>query len=151
MTNGRDDIPQHVRKAVVEALRAEAAKQMPLPDNMEFGETFERRLREARRVSDRAVYEFPSHIREWFDGLSRDDIGKLNKVIGLSEKTITWIDDKNERELKSLDGAVEFITSSRTAAKVMMWVCGTAVTFVTAAFALAKSGVDLFWAFRGGK
>ena len=136
---------------MVEALRAEAAKQMPVPDNTESGETFERRLREARRVSDRSVYEFPSHIREWFDGLSREDIGKLNKVISLSTKTVEWIDDKNERELKSLDGAVEFITSSRTAAKVMMWVCGTAVTFVTAAFALAKSGVDLFWAFRGGK
>lgn len=151
MANGRDDIPPHVRKVVLEAIRAEAAKQMPLPDNLESGESFERRLREARRLSDRAVYEFPAHIREWFDGLSREDITKLNKVLSLSPKTMDWIGEKNERELTSLDGAVEFITSSRTAARVLMWVCGTAVTFVTAAFALAKSGFDLFWAFRGGK
>ena len=50
-----------------------------------------------------------------------------------------WVAEKNTRELERLDGAVEFISSSRTAAKALMWVCGVAASFAITAFGLAKS------------
>ncbi|WP_246747984.1 hypothetical protein [Methylobacterium sp. SD274] len=49
-----------------------------------------------------------------------------------------------------MDGVVEFVSSSRTAAKVLMWVCGTATAAVLGAIALAKGGFDLFKTVRGG-
>jgi hypothetical protein len=62
---------------------------------------------------------------------------------------VKWVAEKNSRELDRLDGAVEFISSSRTAAKVLMWVCGVAVTCVTGSIGLAKAGIDAFALFRG--
>jgi len=139
-------------EVLVRALAERMGDEMPAPQNYEAGDRFDRRMTTSHRVpSDRDFYEFPAHLREWFDGLDKDDIGRLNKVIQLSPKTVNWIAEKNERELVSLDGAVEFITSSRTAAKVLIWVCGMAVAFVGGVVALAKSGVDAFSLIRGGR
>ena len=74
---------------------------------------------------------------------------KLEVLISLRPETVKWVSEKNSRELERLDGAVEFISSSRTAARVLMWVCGTAVAFVGGVVALAKSGFDAFALFRG--
>lgn len=95
-------------------------------------------------------YRPPPHLMEWFATLSKDDVSHLQKLIDLKPATVEWIAEKNDRELKSLDGAVEFITSSRTAAKVLAWCFAAAVSIVGGAVALAKSGYDLFSLFRGG-
>lgn len=94
---------------------------------------------------------FPLHLRKWFDTLSEADVLKLERLMAVKQETVAWIDAKNDRELKNLDGAVEFITSSRTAAKVLMWVGGMAVAFVGGVTALAKNGIDLFSMLRGGR
>lgn len=94
-------------------------------------------------------YEPPAHLIEWFASLSRADVERLEKLVHLRPETVSWIEGKNDRELKNLDGAVEFITSSRTAGRVLMWVGGLAVTIVGGATALAKNGMDIFSMFRG--
>ena len=79
------------------------------------------------------------------------DVVKLERLMALKAETVTWIEGKNDRELKQLDGVVEFVSSSRTAAKVLMWVCGAAVSFVVGVAAFAKGGYDMLAIFRGGK
>ena len=91
------------------------------------------------------------HVEGWISTLSAEDVAKLEVLIALRSETVKWVAEKNSRELERLDGAVEFISSSRTAAKALMWVCGVAASFAITAFGLAKSGIDLFWAFRGGR
>ncbi|MFY9289252.1 MAG: hypothetical protein WAP03_00925 [Methylorubrum rhodinum] len=95
--------------------------------------------------------QHPPHLADWLASLSKADVEKLEKLVHLRAETVAWIEGKNERELKNLDGAVEFITSSRTAAKVLMWVGGMAVAFVGGVAALAKNGIDLFSMLRGGR
>jgi hypothetical protein len=90
-----------------------------------------------------------AHVETWISTLSTEDIAKLETLIALRPETVKWVAEKNSRELERLDGAVEFISSSRTAAKVLMWVCGVAVTCVTGSIALAKAGYDAFALFRG--
>lgn len=97
------------------------------------------------------VFEPHPHLRVWFASLSEDDVKSLQALLSLRPETITWVGQKNDRELKQLDGAVEFITSSRTAARVLMWCCGTAVAFVAGVVALTKNGIDMFQILRGGK
>ena len=89
------------------------------------------------------------HVEVWIATLSVEDVTKLETLLALRSETVKWVSDKNSRELEKLDGAVEFISSSRTAAKVLMWVCGVAVTCVTGSIALAKAGIDAFSMFRG--
>ena len=89
------------------------------------------------------------HVEVWITTLSPEDITKLQTLLDLRAETVKWVSEKNKRELERLDGAVEFISSSRTAAKVLMWVCGVAVTCVTGSIALAKAGIDAFSLFRG--
>lgn len=89
------------------------------------------------------------HVEGWIRTLSPEDISKLEVLIALRPETVKWVAEKNSRELEKLDGAVEFITSSRTAAKVLMYVSGVAVAFVGGVVALAKSGFDAFALFRG--
>jgi hypothetical protein len=89
------------------------------------------------------------HVEVWIGTLSTEDITKLETLLALRTETVRWVAEKNSRELERLDGAVEFISSSRTAAKVLMWVCGVAVTCVTGSIALAKAGIDAFALFRG--
>ena len=91
------------------------------------------------------------HVEGWISTLSAEDITKLDTLLALRPETVKWVSEKNSRELERLDGAVEFISSSRTAAKALMWVSGVAASFALTAFGLAKSGIDLFWAFRGGR
>ena len=104
----------------------------------------------ARRPSP-AVFQPPLHLVEWFSSLSKADVEKLEKLVHLRPETVAWIEGKNDRELKQLDGVVEFVSSSRTAAKVLMWVCGAAVSFVVGVAAFAKGGYDMLAIFRGGK
>ncbi len=80
---------------------------------------------------------FPPHLRKWFGSLSEGDVERLEKLISLKPETSEWVDAKNDRELKTLDGAVDFINSSCTAAKVLTWVCGTAATFLAGVVTLA--------------
>ncbi len=136
-------------------LKAFLASQMP--DRMPTapvdvsGVELDRHLMDGlRRRDGRDIYMFPPHLRKLFDTLSEGDVAKLERLITLRPETINWIHDKNDRELKGLDGAVEFITSSRTAAKVLAWCFAAAVSFVGGAVALAKGGYDLFALFRGG-
>ncbi|MCJ2034977.1 hypothetical protein [Methylobacterium sp. J-068] len=100
---------------------------------------------------DGQVVAFPPHLRRLFASMSPADVERFEKLIALDPKTIAWIAEKNSRELTQLDGAVEFITSSRTAARVLMWVCGVAVTFVGGVVALTKNGIDFFAIIRGAK
>lgn len=95
------------------------------------------------------MYQPPQHLIEWFASLSKADVERLEKLVSLRPETVSWIEGKNDRELKNLDGAVEFITSSRTAGRVLMWVGGLAVTIVGGVTALAKNGMDIFSMFRG--
>lgn len=128
------------------------ADRMPAPPNTELGERFDRQLMEAQgRRDGRDIHMFPAHLRTWFDTLSAEDVQKLERLMAVKAETVAWIDAKNERELKRLDGAVEFINSSRTAGKVLIWVGGMAVAFVGGVAAFAKSGYDLFFLFRGGR
>lgn len=125
---------------------------VPTPPNTVLGETFDRQLMEAQgRRDGRDIHMFPAHLRTWFDTLSEADVKKLQKLMDVKAETVAWIDAKNDRELRNLDGAVEFITSSRTAAKVLMWIGGTAVAFVAGVATLATKGLDLFALFRGGR
>jgi hypothetical protein len=89
------------------------------------------------------------HVESWFSTLSQEDITKLETLISLRSETVKWVSEKNSRELEKLDLAVEFVNSSRTAAKVLMWVSGVAFTCVTGSIALAKAGIDAFAIFRG--
>ncbi|TXN72400.1 hypothetical protein [Methylobacterium sp. WL6] len=91
------------------------------------------------------------HVETFISTLSVEDVSKLEALMALRPETVKWVAEKNTRELERLDGAVEFISSSRTAAKALMWVSGVAASFAITAFGLAKSGIDLFWAFRGGR
>lgn len=128
------------------------ADRMPAPPNTELGEKFDRQLMEAQgRRDGRDIHMFPPHLRTWFDTLSVDDVQKLERLMAVKAETVAWIDAKNGRELQKLDGAVEFITSSRTAAKVLIWIGGMAVAFVGGVAALAKNGIDLFSMLRGGR
>lgn len=128
------------------------ADRMPAPPNTELGERFDRQLMEAQgRRDGRDIHMFPAHLRKWFDTLSEADVAKIERLMSLKAETVTWIEGKNDRELKQLDGVVEFVSSSRTAAKVLMWVCGAAVSFVVGVAAFAKGGYDMLAIFRGGK
>lgn len=91
------------------------------------------------------------HLAEWLTSLSQNDTKRLQVLINLRPETVAWINARKDRELKNLDGAVEFITSSGTAARVLMWVGGMAVAFVGGVTALAKNGIDLFAMRRGGR
>lgn len=125
---------------------------MPAPPNTELGERFDRRLMESQSRRDgRDIHMFPAHLRTWFDTLSEADVMKLERLMAVKAETVAWIEGKNDRELKQLDGVVEFVSSSRTAAKVLMWVCGAAVSFVVGVAAFAKGGYDMLAIFRGGK
>ncbi|TXN23976.1 hypothetical protein [Methylobacterium sp. WL9] len=108
-------------------------------------------LHQPNRPAPEAHFRPKTHLAEWFDSLSTADVKKLEVLIALRPETVEWIAEKNSRELKSLDGAVEFITSSRTAARVLMWVGGAAVAFVAGVVGLTKNGMDLFAIVRGGK
>lgn len=125
---------------------------MPAPPNTEIGERFDRHLMASQgRRDGRDIHMFPAHLRTWFDTLSEADVTKLERLMAVKAETVAWIEGKNDRELKQLDGVVEFVSSSRTAAKVLMWVCGAAVSFVVGVAAFAKGGYDMLAIFRGGK
>jgi hypothetical protein len=100
---------------------------------------------------ERRLYPFPPHLRRLFDSIDEADVAKIIKLLTLRPETIDWMDGKSPRELKNLDGVVEFVSSSRTAARVLMWVGGFAVAFVGGVTALAKNGIDLFAMMRGGR
>ncbi|WP_132256542.1 hypothetical protein [Methylobacterium segetis] len=153
MTDARRRKPEdeHVcRRAATQAVGQGLREQIPLPQRG-LGEDEIRRAYDMDDDDDRRPLRAASHVRKLINALSEADVAKLEKLLSLKPETVAWVDAKNDRELKSLDGAVDFINSSRTAAKVLMWVCGVAVTFVTGTVALAKSGYDLFALLRGGK
>lgn len=143
-------------RAPIESLGEGMRSRMHLPERS-FGEDQLERARQDVRQDpihlgeDSQVVGFPPHLRRLFASLSPADVDRFEKLLALDPKTIVWIAEKNSRELTQLDGAVEFITSSRTAARVLMWVCGVAVTFVGGVVALTKNGIDLFQIMRGGK
>ena len=140
---------EHAR-ALLRSLQGPLPDRLPTPPNTVLGETFDRQLMEAQgRRDGRDIHMFPAHLRTWFDTLSEADVAKLQRLMEVKAETVAWIDAKNERELKRLDGAVEFINSSRTAGKVLIWVGGMAVAFLGGVTALAKNGYDLFSLFRG--
>lgn len=148
----RKEVSLERARELVRILEAQLPDRMPAPPNTELGERFDRQLMEAQgRRDGRDIHMFPAHLRTWFDTLSAEDVQKLERLMAVKAETVAWIDAKNERELKRLDGAVEFINSSRTAGKVLIWVGGMAVAFVGGVAAFAKRGYDLFFLFRGGR
>ncbi|UYW32532.1 hypothetical protein [Methylorubrum extorquens] len=139
-------------RALLRSLQGGLPDRLPAPPNTILGEAFDRQLLESQgRRDGRDIHMFPAHLRKWFDTLSETDVVKLERLMALKAETVTWIEGKNDRELKQLDGVVEFVSSSRTAAKVLMWVCGAAVSFVVGVAAFAKGGYDMLAIFRGGK
>jgi hypothetical protein len=148
----RKEVSLERARELVRILEAQLPDRMPAPPNTELGERFDQRLMEGQgRRDGRDIHMFPVHLRTWFDTLSVDDVQKLERLMAVKAETVAWIDAKNGRELQKLDGAVEFITSSRTAAKVLIWIGGMAVAFVGGVAALAKNGIDLFSMLRGGR
>lgn len=148
----KNDVSIEAARALLRSLQGPLPDRLPAPPNTVLGETFDRQLMEAQgRRDGRDIHMFPAHLRTWFDTLSEADVKKLQKLMDVKSETVAWIDAKNDRELRNLDGAVEFITSSRTAAKVLIWIGGMAVAFVGGVAALAKNGIDLFSIVRGGR
>lgn len=148
----RKEVSLDRARELVRLLEAQLPDRMPAPPNTELGERFDRRLMESQSRRDgRDIHMFPAHLRTWFDTLSEADVMKLERLMAVKAETVAWIEGKNDRELKQLDGVVEFVSSSRTAAKVLMWVCGAAVSFVVGVAAFAKGGYDMLAIFRGGK
>jgi hypothetical protein len=148
----RKEVSLERARELVRLLEGQMPDRMPAPPNTELGERFDRHLMEAQgRRDGRDIHMFPAHLRKWFDTLSEADVMKLERLMAVKAETVAWIDGKNDRELRNLDGAVDFITSSRTAAKVLIWIGGTAVAFVAGVTALAKNGIDLFSILRGGR
>lgn len=107
--------------------------------------------RSPRQPPEQAGFKPQAHLEAWFATLSAEDVKKLQTIVELRSETVAWIAEKNPRELKSLDGAVEFVTSSRTAAKVLAWCFVTAATAFGLVVTAAKNGIDLFQIVRGGK
>lgn len=60
-----------------------------------------------------------AHLEVWFASLSKEDVSKLETLLALRPETVAWVSGKSPKELQNLGGAVEFVTSSRTAAKVV--------------------------------
>lgn len=148
----RKEVSLDRARELVRLLEGQLPDRMPAPPNTELGERFDRRLMESQSRRDgRDIHMFPAHLRTWFDTLSEADVMKLERLMAVKAETVAWIEGKNDRELKQLDGVVEFVSSSRTAAKVLMWVCGAAVSFVVGVAAFAKGGYDMLAIFRGGK
>lgn len=141
----RADLQRYAARSLGEPLRESLQ-----PPERGFGEE---QLRRALDLDDdeRRLHKVSPHVRRLFDSISEDDAARFRRLLAIKPETILWINEKNDRELKSLDGAVEFINSSRTAARVLMWVCGTAVAFVGGVVALAKNGIDFFAIIRGGR
>lgn len=148
----KNDVSIEHARALLRSLQGPLPDRLPTPPNTVLGETFDRQLMEAQgRRDGRDIHMFPAHLRTWFDTLSEADVQKLERLMAVKAETVAWIEGKNDRELKQLDGVVEFVSSSRTAAKVLMWVCGAAVSFVVGVAAFAKGGYDMLAIFRGGK
>ncbi|WP_264048841.1 hypothetical protein [Methylobacterium flocculans] len=93
----------------------------------------------------------PKHLRSLLNSIDEADAAKLQALLSLNPKTVAWISEKNPRELMNLDGAVDFVTSSRTAAKILAWCFVTAATAFGHVVTAAKNGMGLFQIFRGGK
>lgn len=125
-------------------------ERMPLPSRS-LGEDEVRRAYDLDDDDDRRVMRLPKHLRTLLNSIDEDGASKIKALLDLDQKTIEWIAEKNTRELKSLDGAVEFVTSSRTAAKVLAWCFVTAATAFGLVVTAAKNGIDLFQIVRGGK
>lgn len=98
--------------------------------------------------------DLPEHVRKWLEGKNTRDLAEIDEAQQLIDRlpveTRNWLKGKNAKDLQNIDAAVEFIGSSRTAARVLMWIGGIAVTFLTGSWALAKAGIDAFAMFRGG-
>ena len=141
---------QHVcRRAATEGVGEALRQRVPLPTRG-LGEDEVRRAYDLDD-EDRKVMRFPRHMRTLLNSIDEDEAVKIKALLNLDPKTVAWIADKNPRELKNLDGAVEFVTSSRTAAKVLAWCFVTAATAFGLVVTAAKNGMDLFQIFRGGK
>ena len=137
-------------RAPIEALSAGMQERMPLPSRS-LGEDEVRRAYDLDEDDDRKVMRLPRHIRKLLSSIDEGEVAKLQALMNLDAKTVAWIAEKNPRELKSLDGAVEFVTSSRTAAKVLAWCFVTAATAFGLVVTAAKNGIDLFQIVRSGK
>lgn len=153
MADERDGgIKPELVDGIIRGLSEVLGDRLPKPSNRELGHDFDRRMRaQSDDEDDLRHVRAPPYVRELISTLSRSDVERLQKLLSLKPETVAWVDAKNDRELKSLDGAVEFISSSRTAARVLMWAGGLVVAFVGGVTALAKNGIDLFALLRGGR
>lgn len=141
-------IPREVMEAVIRELFPGIDASAFLPEDLL------RRARGETKVSDdngeyKAV-RLPQYMRDFLATMSAEDVKKLHKLMELKTSTVEWIAQKNDKELMHLDGAVEFVVSSRTSAKILIWLMGISFTIVTSTWALAKLGIDVFNTFRGG-
>jgi hypothetical protein len=141
---------QGAYRAAAEVIGAGSRDMLGLPERS-LGEDMRRRAYDMEEDDDRRYMKFPPHLRKLFDHIGPDDVNKLIKLMSLKESTVKWIDGKSDKEYEKLDGAVEFLNSSRTAGKVLFYVAGVLASFLLSVFALAKSGWDVFTTFRGVK
>lgn len=138
------------RRAAMDSVAEGMRERVPLPTRG-LGEDVVRQAYDIDEDDDRKVMRLPKHIRKLLSSIDEGEALKLQALMNLDPKTVAWIAEKNPRELKSLDGAVEFVTSSRTAAKVLAWCFVTAATAFGLVVTAAKNGIDLFQILRGGK
>jgi hypothetical protein len=138
------------RRAATDGVGEVLRQHVPLPTRG-LGEDVVRQAYDIDEDDDRKVMRLPKHLRKLLSSIDETDVSKLQALMNLDPKTVAWIAEKNPRELKSLDGAVEFVTSSRTAAKVLAWCFVTAATAFGLVVTAAKNGIDLFQIVRGGK
>ena len=122
--SGREPDREKVREAM-RGLAEAMGSVMPTPEPIDFGEAMVQRAREGRDAPEAEEDRLPRHVRE-------------------------WLAEKNSKDLKNIDATVEFIVSSRIAARVLVWIMGTAITIIGTAWAAAKAGIDAFALFRGG-
>ena len=144
----RGDISSETVRAVLDALREKAPSEMPTPRSYESGEQFERRM---RRSADRDFYEFPAHIRKWFDSLDEEKIEAINRVVKLRAEGQTWMAGKSEDHWKALDQMVKDYDGARLIGR-FLWKAIAALGFIFGGFwAFGKQIGELLSYFHIGR
>lgn len=137
------------RKLVDEASQAAYAQ---LIQNFKGGYQREIAQFEAERKPPRTYADLPKHVRDWLETKNADDLAEIDEARKLIDRlpagTRDWLKDKRDEDLQNIDRAVDFISSSRFAGKVLMYVGGLSITIVSGAWAVAKFGWDIAHTFK---
>lgn len=149
----QDDLPPEVRRAIalIETFRATAPTTMPVPQNRESGEEFDRRMT-ARRPSDgRDLYHFPPRLRDFFDDLDKEDIESLRQAVKLRPDTLRWIGGKSDDYLGSLDQIVRDYGKVAIIGWFLKWSIVGLLGIFMASWAFGEKVVSILNYFRIGR